>query len=262
MANQFTKTKRELDAKLDDIKDLLLQGYSASEIAKLLGYGYAAIYNAICRNNLRQYIGVDKNGKSKSSREHYKNREKFDYVCLYEEYVVNKLDLYEIGRKYNTSPANVLLYMRKFGINTRTKSEAIRLQYEKNGDTLREKHRQNAYAGITGIHRKGVKRTETWIEKDFEKFCIDNEIQYKKQFQIESKGHRYDFLIYDKLLIELDGDYWHNTEKQRRLDEKHNLLANENGYDIIRFSDSDIKKTKGMCFERIIDYDNRRIECI
>jgi very-short-patch-repair endonuclease len=58
-------------------------------------------------------------------------------------------------------------------------------------------------------------------------------------------------LIKDKILIELDGNFWHSTEKQKRLDEEFESLAFQCGYDILRFTDQEIKKTKGKCFERI-----------
>lgn len=262
MSNQNTKITKELDSRITEIKSLLLEGYSVSEISKRIGFGYASVYNAIQRNGLSNLISVKNNGKSKTSKKYHEDKSLFDKSTLLREYVDNKLNLYEIAEKYKTSAANVLLYMRKYDIKTRTKSEATKLLYEKHGDILREKHRQNAYNGITGIHRKGHSRTETWIEKIFEKYCIDNNIKYEKQYQINCKGHRYDFLIYDNLLIELDGNFWHNTEKQKKLDESHNLLAKENGYDIIRFTDSEIKKTKGSCFEKIREYDNGRTNCL
>lgn len=42
-----------------------------------------------------------------------------------------------------------------------------------------------------------------------------------------------------------------NTNKQKMLDEEYNRLAIQHGYDIIRFTDRDIKKTKGQCFNEI-----------
>lgn len=256
MPNQKSYITRELDLRIDEIKNLLIQNNSVAEIAKILKFGYAAVYNAIRRNNLSEFVGIHNNGKSETSRKYQQDVRIFDQKILRKEYCDNKLNLYEIAKKYNTTASNVHHYMKRFNINRRTKSEATLLAYEKNGDRLREKHRQNAYNGITGIHRKGHNRTETWIEKIFEKYCIDNNIKYKKQYQINCKGHRYDFLIYDNLLIELDGNFWHNTEKQKKLDESHNIVANQNGYVIMRFTDLEIKKTKGQCFDKIREYDN------
>lgn len=253
MANQFTKLNEEIDKRIDEIKNLLENGFSAAEISKKLEYGYSSIYNAIKRNGLSHMIGIEKNGKSRTKRDHIKSIQKFDYDTLHKEYIINGLNLYEIAEKYGMSASNVLIYAKKFGIERRTKSEANKLLYEKHPE-LREVHRQNAYNGITGIHNKNFNRRESKIEKMFEEFCITNNIEYKKQYQINGKGHRYDFLIRNNILIEVDGHYWHNNEKQKTLDKQHEIIAISNGYDIIRFSDKDIKKTKGVCFEKIRRY--------
>lgn len=253
MPNQFTKLNKEIDSKIDEIQTLLDNGFSAAEIAKKLQYGYGSIYNAIKRNGLSHLISVEKNGKSRAKQEYVKSIQKFDYETLYKEYIINGLNLYEIAAKYDMSASNVLVYAKKFGIERRTKSEANRLLYEKRPE-LREVHRQNAYDGITGIYNKNFNRRESKIEKMFEEYCITNNIEYKKQFQIDGKGHRYDFLIGTNTLVEVDGHYWHNTEKQKILDKQHEDVAILNGYDILRFLDRDIKKTKGLCFATIKKY--------
>jgi very-short-patch-repair endonuclease len=63
------------------------------------------------------------------------------------------------------------------------------------------------------------------------------------------------------MIVELDGHYWHNTEKQKALDRQHEEFARSLGYDIIRFSDIIIKKTKGVCFDRVIEHVGSRTIC-
>lgn len=255
MPNQKSRITKELDTKIDQIHILLKDGYSVSEISKKLGYGYSGVYNAIQRHGLGGYVSVK--NVSRSARSYLNNQSKFTKEQLIEEYVNKKNNLYEIAAAYSMSPSNVLLYMRKYGIETRNKSEATQLIYDKRGDELREKHRQNAYAGITGVHMKGRTRKDSWIEKEFEQYCIDNGIRYEKQFQIKSKGHRYDFLIENSVIVELDGNYWHSTCKQKSLDRLHEELAKSDGYDIIRFTDIQIKQTKGKCFDELERYVGR-----
>ena len=253
MTNQNTQISKELDNRKEEIRLLLEDGLSVKEIARNLSLGYASVYNAIKRNDLSSYVSVKNNGKSESSRTYQRNQSRFTEDILREEYELKKLNLYEIAQKYHTSASNVLLYMRKFGIETRTKSEASSVTYERRGESLREKFRQLAYDGVTGIHVKGRKRTETWIEKLFEEYCKRKDIPYEKQYRINLSGHRYDFKVFDNIIVELDGAYWHNTDKQKALDERHDMLAKNQGYDIIRFSDILIKETKGMCFDRVIE---------
>ena len=214
MTNQNTHITKELDSKIALIEDMLKDGFSISEISKKIGYGYSSVYNAARRNGLEKYISVK--NTSRTARLYLDNLSLFTKDQLVEEYVINKNTLNDIAKKYKCSPSNVCLYLKKYNIKARTKSEASALAYEKYGDKLREKHRLNAYQGKTGIHMKGRSRTSTWIENAFEEYCIENDIPYSKQYQIHSKGHRYDFLIYDNLLIELDGNFWHNTEKQKK----------------------------------------------
>jgi len=250
MPNQNSHITKSVNLHIDQIKNFLNEGYSVSEIAKSLSLPYAAVYNGIRRNGLADLISVKQNGKSRTSRKHYIDIQRFDCEILRSEYHEKKMNLYEIAEKYDMSPSGILYNLRKFGIETRDKSEASLLMYAHKPE-IKDKLRQLAFDGITGIHNKNFNRRDTWIELAFEEFCVQNNIVYTKQYQIDGKGHRYDFLLRDKLLIELDGLFWHNTDKQRKLDEEYDRLAIQQGYDIIRFSDREIKKTKGRCFDAV-----------
>ena len=63
------------------------------------------------------------------------------------------------------------------------------------------------------------------------------ETNVKRQFRL--KPYFYDFLLFDKLIIEYDGYYWHNEMPFN--DEAKNLLASESGYDLYRVKE-DIKR--------------------
>lgn len=253
MPNQYTKLSKELDKKVETIKTLLEDNYSVSEICKMLDYKYNAVYNCICRNGLKHLVGTEKIGKSRSFKKRYDEYNKIHPLnesVLYDLYVIQQKDLYEISRIYNVSPSGVLFRMRNFGIQTRSKKEAVKLMYDKKPE-LRDVHRKNANLGITGVFKKGNNYSNTKIERQFEKYCIDNSIPYTRQFQITEDTHRYDFLIYEKTIVELDGLYWHNTEKQKVKDKQHEEFASTNGYNVVRFTDKEIKETEGECFDRI-----------
>jgi very-short-patch-repair endonuclease len=253
MPNQHSKLTNEVKTKLPEIKKLLEENYSVNEICKILGYKYAVVYNSICKNGLKHLVSVSSIGKSRTSRKRIEENEKNNPLSkkvLYDLYVIQKKDLYEIAEFFNISPSGVLFRMRKYKIETRKKEEAMKLMYEKKPE-LREVHRKNANLGITGVFRKGNNYSNTMIEQQFEKYCIENNIPYERSFQITPDTHRYDFLIYNKTIVELDGLYWHKKEKQKIKDKLHEKFAFENGYDVIRFTDKEIKKTKGECFGRI-----------
>ena len=67
-------------------------------------------------------------------------------------------------------------------------------------------------------------------------FCGSN---IKKGFTLEGKF--YDFILYNKILIEFDGDYWHNLLKNKINDEIKNNTALKNNYIIFRIKESESK---------------------
>jgi very-short-patch-repair endonuclease len=101
---------------------------------------------------------------------------------------------------------------------------------------------------------------KTDIEQLFEKLLEELKIPYQCKFRIYDKEKvkfwfkEYDFLIIDtKILIEIDGDYWHGNEnfftelsdfqKSVRInDEIKETFANDRGFEVIRFWGSDVKK--------------------
>jgi Protein of unknown function (DUF559) len=121
----------------------------------------------------------------------------------------------------------------------------------------RKQHARNlANSGIIGVHRPGISNSYSFTkpERDFAIWCNSFGIEYVRQYQIKSKGHRYDFYIPSKkLLVEIDGVYWHQTEEQKNKDSKHTKDAISAGYQIVRFTDVDIQKSKMECFESIND---------
>jgi len=258
MPNQFSVITKEIQLLLPEFEKLLKMGYTLNEIQQIHNkYSYTGIYNCIKKNGLSNYISVKNNGKSRTHKKRlcdFDNNHKLNKETLEKLYCVDKLDLYEISKIYGVSPSGVLYRMRKFNIKTRNKSEASKIIYTKK-PYLREVHRKNANIGKTGIFRKCNNYSNTWIEREFEKYCIENNIKFQRQFQITQDTHRYDFLIGKKTIVELDGLYWHNKQKQKEKDKSHEEFAKQNGYVIIRFTDKQIKETKSECFKIIRNYE-------
>ncbi len=254
MSNQFSVITKEIESKLYEIESMLKNGYSVNEIQKkLVKYSYSGIYNCIQKNGLSNYVSTKQIGKSRAYKKmlnDYDNNHKLNSETLFQLYNVEKKDLYEIANMFSVSPAGVLYRMKKLGIKTRNKSEAIALMYNKKPE-VRERHRKNANLGLTGVFKSGNNYSFTWIEKDFLVYCENNNIPYKRPFQIVPDGHRYDFLVRDRIIVELDGMYWHNKPKQKEKDLLFEQQAKASGYDIVRFTDKEISETKGKCFEII-----------
>ena len=110
---------------------------------------------------------------------------------------------------------------------------------------------------------------KTDIEKMFEIILEEVEIPFQCKFRIYDKEkinfwfREYDFLILNtNILIEVDGDYWHGnqdifeelTDFQKSVkinDEIKENFANTNGYDVVRFWGSDVKKNSQEVKNRI-----------
>lgn len=256
MANQNSNITKEILNLLPQIKSLLVDGYSVNEITNyFIKYSYSAIYNCIQKNGLSSYVSTKNIGKSRASKKRYEDYDKNHKLTkeiLQKLYHEEKKDLYEIAELYNMSPSGVLWRMNKLGIKTRNISEANYLIYEKKPE-LKEVHRINANLGKIGVFAKG-NYTNTWIEMAFKDFCEKNSINYTRSFQITKTTHRYDFLIENKIIVELDGVYWHNNPKQKEKDRLQEEFARQKGYFVLRFTDEEIKKSKGECFEIVREY--------
>lgn len=66
--------------------------------------------------------------------------------------------------------------------------------------------------------------------------------------EFELDGRFFDGKI-DNILIEVDSDWWHSTQKQKRIDEQKNLIARNNGYELKRFVVNSTKDIPGVLSE-------------
>jgi very-short-patch-repair endonuclease len=92
------------------------------------------------------------------------------------------------------------------------------------------------------IHFRG----ETSIEKMVRVQLSKAKIPFQQEVKI-SKYHA-DFLIEKyKLAIECDGDYWHGLTQAIKKDKIRDGVFLKAGYRVARFSETEIKQTRGLC---------------
>ncbi len=104
------------------------------------------------------------------------------------------------------------------------------------------------------------------LEEDFAKNFLDKlGIDYVYQFEAKDIGRFFDFFIPSiRLIIEIDGDFWHgNPEKYKedelrghqkhaqRVDEHKTKWALMRGIPVLRFWESDIRKNPKKVMERL-----------
>ncbi len=84
------------------------------------------------------------------------------------------------------------------------------------------------------------------------------EIEFCEQFPIRGKySYQLDFAIVDlKIDIETDGKHWH--KKGNSHDRKRNWALKQQGWKILRFTCSEIKKDINNCIAKIKDTITRR----
>jgi very-short-patch-repair endonuclease len=105
----------------------------------------------------------------------------------------------------------------------------------------------------------------TLIEIIMKRVLSNLKIKFIHQFPIRNKNGTYRFLVdfylpkYN-LIIECDGDYWHNLPNIKKRDKIKNKWFNDNKYKILRFSESKIKNdlinVKDRLKEKLLEFNN------
>jgi very-short-patch-repair endonuclease len=257
MSNQhspdYKKQCKHIENNIEEIRDSLNEGKSLATIAKDLSISYNRLYRYL-RKTERISAGelLSKQGTTKNHIASSDKRRKIqdDPVKIESLYWDDEYDLYEIAYLYNCTPATVLSFMRKHNIKRRSRSEASLLVHKKK-PWLREVHRQNALSGVTGYPANTNR--ESWIEKSCRVWLEDNGYEYDQEFQIHPGTHHYDFKV-GKILIEMDGEYWHTQPEQVTLDRKFEQDANAEGYSVVRITDKELQNEGEQVFERKLSH--------
>lgn len=104
------------------------------------------------------------------------------------------------------------------------------------------------------INHPNRKFKDTSIELKIENLLKKNNIIYQKQVPL-CKIAIVDFLLLNnKLVIQCDGDYWHNRPGARERDEGQDKVLAQNGYTVIRLWEHDINNRIDVCLSKINQY--------
>lgn len=98
---------------------------------------------------------------------------------------------------------------------------------------------------------RAVKKRGTYIENLMEEILKDLNLDYKQQYKI--KNYLCDFYIPKyNLVIECDGEHWHNYPNYNKRDIQRDIIMMKLGYFILRFWSREIKQ-KNKCSYFILD---------
>ena len=92
---------------------------------------------------------------------------------------------------------------------------------------------------------------DTSIELKIESELKDRNVYYKKQVPLY-KIAIVDFYLPDyKVVIQCDGDYWHNLPGRREKDIRQDLVLTSEGLNVYRFWEHEINESKEMCINKV-----------
>ena len=95
---------------------------------------------------------------------------------------------------------------------------------------------------------------DTKIELKIEALLIENDINHQKQVPLCNVAI-VDFYLPDKkLVVQCDGDYWHNRPGAQERDKRQDKVLTQNGYTVIRLWEHDINNNLENSFKQIKQY--------
>jgi very-short-patch-repair endonuclease len=101
----------------------------------------------------------------------------------------------------------------------------------------------------TSANCKSPTKPEVIVQDAFMKLKLD----FKSQYRIGK--YPCDFVLpKHHIVIEVDGDYWHSTNKRKKLDQTKDKTLQSEGWRIIRLKESDIYHNLPKCLIRVAKY--------
>jgi very-short-patch-repair endonuclease len=242
----MSKYSQQLINNYDMVISEIQNGESLRHICEAYDLNYYVFYKKIKKEKPNL---LKRDWKSASKKKRYSEAQKIrlDENRICEMYKSELVSAGKIAKEFGVAQNTILRILRENEVKKNSQS----LYWT---DEMREAQRRRCYDGEVGIHAQGDGAYRfTKPERDFAAWCDMNDIGYTRQFQIEASKHRYDFRIGETyLLVEIDGEFWHNTSEQKKKDLEFEKEAKENGFTVIRFSDRIIRETKTKCFNDIL----------
>lgn len=123
---------------------------------------------------------------------------------------------------------------------------------KKNGWKLSDSSKQNIRKNVIRHLKDNGLKQDTSIELKIKEILDKNDIQYEHPFKFNNKFLCDFAIINKKIIIECDGDYWHNREDIKKRDKAKNAYIRKCGWRILRFWEKDINNNIGMCENKIL----------
>lgn len=196
-------------------EDWLIENYiekelSACEMANIAGCGFTTIYSALRRYEIpirSQRLSNEMRGSIRPHDDPYYTKDWLE-KC----YIEKEMTYEEMAKKAQCSPKTIGNWLKDFNIEPRS-------------------------------HKVRCINKPTRPEKAFRKALEHEGIKYEPEYIIPGNEREFMYDVYipsQRILVEIDGEYWHSSEEAMKRDKVKDRLAKENNYNIIRYTDYEI----------------------
>ena len=158
---------------------------------------------------------------SKTHKENYKKNRKTLALNRMKRHNLSFQDLKDLWKEYKSTPVNGSFFTEKTGKDYRTIHKLLLDCNIVSKEELRKTCEAKKLFQSSGISAPEIKLLKI-LNKEFGK----ENVEHQKRF----KGYYYDFCLFDKILIEYDGYYFHkviknpNDQIKTRIAQSHNMI--------------------------------------
>ncbi len=161
----------------------------------------------------------------------------------------NSLNKYHLGHKHSEVTKNKILVHPNRHSFPKGKLNPGYLKSEATIQKIKDKR----------LFQKVLKK-DTRPEVAMQNLLTDLQINFTKHKPLLNIEHKYqcDLFIEPNIIIECDGDYFHNYPYGRELDRVRTKELSDKGYKVIRFWEHEIKKDIDFCKKKILEVINEK----
>jgi very-short-patch-repair endonuclease len=151
-----------------------------------------------------------------------------------------KIGLAGLGRKQSEESKRKTA-LAKFGENNPAKRPEVRAKMSEvasRPEVIASKERKMKYSGTT---------IEILMRNELER----RNIPFRANVQINQRCNA-DIFIEPNIVVECDGDYWHNLERVKEKDKRRDKILKDSGFVVYRFWGHEIEEDISNCVEQFL----------
>jgi len=228
-------------SKEDEIIFSYLKGETYNSIAGSLYTSFTTISRILKQNGIKKHCSWNK-GKTKKDDSRIKAPK-----TTFKEGNIPWLK----GTHIQTNTGRT--HFKKGRISERKGKKWEEIYDKKTIEYMRKRDRESAINQLL----KGTKKKDTLIERIVENILISNNIIFEKQYPYKL-GVADFWLPKSNLIVECDGDYWHNIPHMIKRDIKQTKYLESNGYYVLRLKEYEIKKNPEKVEQMILNMNEVR----